>query len=108
MNASLRGLLFVILIWSASHALAAGLPNKCEQVIVGLAPDWNSMRGTLQFFERSANGPWRAASKPMQVLFGKNGLAWGRGIAGQDEAGLRKRERDGRAPAGIFRIGKIY
>jgi L,D-peptidoglycan transpeptidase YkuD (ErfK/YbiS/YcfS/YnhG family) len=42
------------------------------------------------------------------VLYGKNGLAWGTGIAGQDESGLRKKERDGRAPAGIFRIGKIY
>ena len=42
------------------------------------------------------------------VLFGKNGLAWGRGLAGQDESGLRKKERDGRAPAGVFRIGKIY
>ena len=44
----------------------------------------------------------------MPVLFGKNGLAWGRGLAGQDEAGRHKTERDGRAPAGIFRIGKIY
>jgi L,D-peptidoglycan transpeptidase YkuD (ErfK/YbiS/YcfS/YnhG family) len=42
------------------------------------------------------------------VLFGKNGLAWGRGLAGQGENGLRKKERDGRAPAGVFRIGKIY
>jgi len=41
-------------------------------------------------------------------LFGKNGLAWGRGLAGQEENGLRKHERAGRAPAGIFRIGKIY
>ena len=42
------------------------------------------------------------------MLFGKNGLAWGTGLAGQREPGLRKKERDGRAPAGVFRIGKIY
>jgi len=42
------------------------------------------------------------------VLFGKNGLAWGTGVAGQSESGLRKAERDGRAPAGIFKIGTIY
>jgi len=41
-------------------------------------------------------------------LFGKNGLAWGSGIAGQGEPGLRKHERDGRAPAGIFRIGEVF
>jgi len=33
---------------------------------------------------------------------------WGSGIAGQGESGLRKHERDGRAPAGIFRIGEVF
>jgi L,D-peptidoglycan transpeptidase YkuD (ErfK/YbiS/YcfS/YnhG family) len=41
-------------------------------------------------------------------LFGKNGLAWGTGLAGRNEPGLRKRERDGRAPAGVFRIGEVF
>jgi L,D-peptidoglycan transpeptidase YkuD (ErfK/YbiS/YcfS/YnhG family) len=35
-------------------------------------------------------------------------MAWGIGLAGQNEKGLRKVERDGRAPAGIFRLGTIY
>jgi L,D-peptidoglycan transpeptidase YkuD (ErfK/YbiS/YcfS/YnhG family) len=42
------------------------------------------------------------------VLYGKNGLAWGRGVLGTDEAGLHKAEHDGRAPAGVFKIGAIY
>jgi L,D-peptidoglycan transpeptidase YkuD (ErfK/YbiS/YcfS/YnhG family) len=84
------------------------LPNDCEQLIVGLAPSWDSMRGELQRFERDAGGGWQRVGPPVPVLFGKSGLAWGRGIAGQDEEGLHKHERDGRAPAGIFRIGKIY
>lgn len=66
------------------------------------------MRGTLQRFERSSAGAWHSVSDPVPVLFGKKGLAWGRGLAGQDENGLHKTERDGRAPAGVFRIGKIY
>ena len=66
------------------------------------------MRGELQRFERAGAGPWQPVGRPVPVLFGKNGLAWGRGLAGQDEKGLRKNERDGRAPAGVFRIGKIY
>ncbi len=41
------------------------------------------------------------------VLFGKDGLAWGRGVAGQDEPGLHKVEKDKRAPAGIFKIGEV-
>jgi L,D-peptidoglycan transpeptidase YkuD (ErfK/YbiS/YcfS/YnhG family) len=96
-----------LLTW-ASSVHAAGLPNDCEQLIVGLAPDWNTMGGELQRFERSAGSPWHRIDGARPVLFGKKGLAWGRGLAGQDEKGLRKHERDGRAPAGIFRIGKIY
>lgn len=92
----------------ASSARAAGVPNDCQQLIIGLAPDWNSMRGTLQRCERAGAGPWQPVGAPCSVLFGKKGLAWGRGLAGQDEKGLRKAERDGRAPAGLFRIGKIY
>jgi hypothetical protein len=95
-----------LVIGSSVHA--AGVPPDCEQLIVGLSPDWDSMRGVLQRFERAGSGAWRPVADPVPVLFGKNGLAWGRGLAGQEESGLRKKERDGRAPAGIFRIGKIY
>ena len=103
-----RSFLVLALSFTASRAPAAGVPNDCEQLIVGLAPNWNSMRGELQFFERSAGSSWQRVGAAMPVLFGKNGLAWGRGLVGQEEDGLRKHERDGRAPAGIFRIGKIY
>ncbi|MBV9008527.1 MAG: L,D-transpeptidase family protein [Verrucomicrobia bacterium] len=103
-----RRILFIALFFlAASSARAAALPDDCGQLIVGLAPDWNSMRGQLFLLEKS-DGKWTKTLGPEPVLFGKNGLAWGRGIAGQDEQGLHKRERDGRAPAGIFRIGKIY
>ena len=78
-----------------SNAYAAGVPDDCTQLIVGLAPDWNSMRGQLQLFERAAGANWTASAPPVPVLFGKNGLAWGSGIAGQNESGLRKTERDG-------------
>lgn len=96
----------LILCWST--ACAAGVPDDCTQLIVGIAPDWNSMRGTLQLFERTRGSNWTAVSASFPVLFGKDGSAWGSGIAGQNEPGLHKKERDGRAPAGIFRIGKIY
>jgi hypothetical protein len=98
--------LLVVLVL-ASSARAAALPDDCIQLVLGLAPDWNSARGRLFLLEHS-NEKWRVTAGPMPVLFGKNGLGWGRGIAGQNEPGLRKRERDGRAPAGIFRIGKVY
>ena len=91
-----------------SNARADGVPEDCTQLIVGIASNWDSMRGQLQLFERLRGGNWVAAATAVPVLFGKSGVAWGSGIAGQGEAGLQKKERDGRAPAGIFRIGTIY
>ena len=104
----LRGFFGVALIASFSSVRADGVPSNCTQLLLGIAPDWNSMHGTLQIFDRSHGGDWTAASGAFPVLFGKNGLAWGIGLAGQNESGLKKKERDGRAPAGVFEIGQVY
>jgi L,D-peptidoglycan transpeptidase YkuD (ErfK/YbiS/YcfS/YnhG family) len=97
-----------LLMLVASSAYAAGVPDDCTQLIVGTAQDWNSMRGQMQLFERKPGAKWEPVAPAVPVLFGKHGLAWGSGLAGQNESGLRKVERDGRAPAGVFKIGKIY
>ena len=104
----LRRGLFVVAMIIVSNAHADGVPNDCSQLILAIAPDWNSMRGKMQLFERSNGGTWSAIAPPIPVLFGKNGLAWGSGIAGQNEPGTHKKERDGRAPAGVFAIGKVF
>ncbi|HEY2798977.1 MAG TPA: L,D-transpeptidase family protein [Chthoniobacterales bacterium] len=105
---ALRSILVLALLLLTSSARAAGLPNDCEQLILAVAPDWDSSQGSLQRFERSDGGSWKRVGEAVPVLFGKKGLAWGRGLAGQNQEGLHKHEHDGRAPAGIFRIGKIY
>jgi len=91
-----------------SNARAYGVPDNCTQLVLGLAPDWNTSHGTLQLFERSRGGEWKAVTAAVPVLFGKNGLAWGTGLAGQNEPGLHKQEHDGRAPAGVFEIGEVF
>lgn len=98
----------IVLVLLGSSAYAAGVPEDCRQLLLAIAPDWNSMRGELRMFERERDGKWSQRSEPIAVLFGKNGLAWGIGVAGQNENGLHKKERDGRAPAGIFHLGKVY
>ena len=103
-----RHLSICLLISLASSAYGDGVPDDCTQLILGIAPTWNSIRGELRLFERSPGGKWEAVSAPSPVLFGKNGVAWGTGLAGQNESGLRKKERDGRAPAGVFEIGKVF
>ena len=104
----LRGILLGAVLMIANSVCGDGVPADCSQLIVAIAPDWNSMRGQLQLFERTHGGAWTATGASVPVLFGKNGLAWGSGLAGQDEPGLHKKERDGRAPAGVFAIGKVF
>lgn len=86
---------------------AAGVPADCTQLIVGIAPGWNSQSVTLRLYERAPGAAWSQTGHAWPGLLGKNGLAWGRGLAGQQEPGLHKKERDGRAPAGVFRIGAL-
>ena len=95
-----RLLLFILLCFT-STALTA------EQLVVSIAPTWDSTQGTLQRYEKNG-GEWKSVGKPWAVLYGRTGLAWGHGLYGQAEKGLHKKERDGRAPAGIFKLGKIY
>lgn len=100
-------LLALIFFSTRGEGHAAGLDASVQQLIVAVAPSWNSTTGKLQLFERDGKD-WKAVGEPWPVLYGPKGLAWGRGVYGTEEAGLRKVERDKRAPAGVFRIGKIY
>ncbi|RYD84712.1 MAG: hypothetical protein EOP84_04750 [Verrucomicrobiaceae bacterium] len=104
---SLLCLLALILFAMPGEGRAAGLDASVQQLIVAVAPSWDSTTGKLQLFERDGKD-WKAIGEPWAVLYGPKGLAWGRGVYGTDEQGLRKVERDKKAPAGVFRIGKIY
>lgn len=95
----------VFALFAAAVSAAAEAPR---QMAVAVAPDWNARQGHLRLFDRGGDGRWVAVSPHMPVLFGRNGLAWGRGLASGSEPPVFKREGDGRAPAGMFRIGKIY
>ncbi len=107
-KASVFRVALLLAAFSVGKVWSAGVPDDCTQLLVATAPGWNSFQGELRRFERSRGGEWVAQGAAVPVLFGKAGLAWGTGLAGQNEKGLRKKERDKRAPAGVFRIGKIY
>lgn len=88
----------------------APLGPQVRQLVVAVAGGWDAAQGRMQLFRREGR-EWVADSPPWRVLFGRSGLAWGRGEhpeADEDAGGPRKIERDRRAPAGVFRIGKIY
>lgn len=99
---------FLLVAALAPTPLAQALDPNVRQLVVGIAPNWDAMQGRIEFFRRDSGGAWQAVSGQTPVLFGKNGLAWGRGVEGTDEPGIHKHEHDGRAPAGVFDIGKIY
>ena len=87
------------------------VPSQARQLIVAVAPDWDSMRATLQCWEReSAGAPWKPAFKtPWPVLLGKKGMAWGRGVSTPTDSSIPwKMEKDGKAPAGIFELGRLH
>jgi L,D-peptidoglycan transpeptidase YkuD (ErfK/YbiS/YcfS/YnhG family) len=77
-----------------------------KQMIVCLAPDSTSSEGTLQLFHRDASGQWQPDGKPWPVLFGKGGLAWGRGL-NPPQPGAQKADGDHKNPAGLFKIGLV-
>lgn len=99
--------LLVIAFIAAVKTFGAALDPSVQQIIVSVAADWDASTGKLQLFEKT-NGAWKAAEPAIPVLYGKNGLVWGRGVLGTDEPGTHKQEHDGRAPAGVFKIGTIY
>lgn len=89
------------------------MQSSTEMVVV-TTPDWNAAQGMLRRYERTAAGKkWKLVGEPITVMIGKNGLAWGTGIVPLEEhaAGSTdpvKKEGDGRAPAGIFRLSKAF
>ena len=48
---TLGTLLVCLLIAAGGNTFAEGVPDDCTQLILGIAPTWNSMRGELRLFE---------------------------------------------------------
>ncbi|HEX6370047.1 MAG TPA: L,D-transpeptidase family protein [Longimicrobium sp.] len=80
------------------------------QMIVVTTADWDAVDATLRRYERDAPGEaWRAVGGAIPAAVGRTGLAWGDGIhPGPGIEGPRKREGDGKAPAGIYRLSSAF
>lgn len=98
-------LLFVL----AALPSESPIPRSASQVLLVVTPDWSAARGSLIRWQRSA-GAWRTVGQPVAVVVGRAGLAWGRGLhdAALSVGGPLKQEGDGRAPAGVFRLGTAF
>jgi len=83
------------------------LLDKAPQVIVGVIDGWDATNAELRRYERDGK-TWREVGAPIAAVIGEAGAAWGSGLHPVDRAGPLKREGDGRAPAGAFRIGRAW
>ena len=95
---------------AAPEARSPDALASAEQLVVVTSADWDDTRGTLRRFERDGDG-WREVGAAAPVMLGRSGSAWGIGVHPEPDAavaGPRKREGDGRAPAGMFRIGTAF
>jgi D-alanyl-D-alanine dipeptidase len=84
--------------------------SRSRQLVVVTTRDWDAVGGVLRRFERrSVRGSWSQVGADVPVVVGRTGLAWGVGLVEPAGAGgPRKREGDGKAPAGVFRLGPAF
>ena len=92
-----------------AHAQAPA-PDALQALVVTTA-DWDSTAATVRRFARATPAArWREVGRPMRAAVGRSGLGWGDGLhpAADSAAGPVKREGDGRAPAGVFRLSSAF
>ncbi len=71
--------------------------------------DWNEVHGVLRLFERENSiANWREVGSKSEIVVGRSGLAWGRGLHPAATVGPQKKEGDGKSPAGVFRLSSAF
>ncbi len=91
-------------------ATGSPVPTTSRQMLLVTTDVWDATTGRMQRYARTEVG-WQAVGAPVDVVVGRNGLGWGRGLHAAADAGRGdpgKREGDGRAPAGAFRLTAAF
>ncbi len=103
------GMLISCVMPMKSQNVTSSLSSSTQprQMLMVLTPDWKSVNGKLQRFELS-DQQWRAVGKPIDVVVGRAGMAWGRGLHPTSATGPQKHEGDGCSPAGIFALRRAF
>jgi L,D-peptidoglycan transpeptidase YkuD (ErfK/YbiS/YcfS/YnhG family) len=83
--------------------------DDVRQMVVVTTAGWDAVDAVLQRYERaSAGDAWTAVGQPIPAAVGRTGLAWGTGLHPAVEREPEKREGDGKAPAGVFRLSSAF
>jgi D-alanyl-D-alanine dipeptidase len=109
----MRNFVFILVVLSGVAWLWKPLAEEpkilqARQLLLVTVPDMQAVRGTLQRYAKGEKD-WEKVGSEIPVVVGRNGLAWGDERLMEICGGmLRKREGDGKAPAGIFRLSFAY
>ena len=98
--------LFSCSLFAAALSAQAAVPADSTQLLVTLTDDWDAPTGHMYTFVRH-DGSWQQQPLETPVNIGRTGLAWGIGLH-EAQAGVQKKEGDGKAPAGIFYLGDAF
>ena len=84
--------------------------EKSLQAVVVTTPNWNSVQGKAQLFERkNTDSKWKAVGREFPIVVGKNGLgADSTSAIAREHADFIKKEGDGRAPGGLFPLTSTF
>jgi D-alanyl-D-alanine dipeptidase len=112
-NASRRLLSFLLvtLVLTGSAVCQTSPLSSTTQIVVVTTARWNSITGQAQLFERKKpDTSWKPEGSPFEIVVGKTGLAWGSGVLtpAYRASDPVKKEGDGKAPAGVFRLSKAF
>lgn len=97
----------IALAFAAPVVAQSPIPASSNQLVLGVAPNWDSSQVTLKKFERKGN-QWVQVGDAWNGRLGKNGLVWGLGLHKNPSGAAVKQESDGRAPAGAFYLGGAW
>lgn len=98
----------VILICLSLFLLQAQEMPDSKQLLVVTTKNWSVSSGSMQRYERDNNN-WHKVGKAIDIELGRNGLGWGIGLHMiPKDAKIIKKEGDGKAPAGIFRLNQAF
>lgn len=83
---------------------------ESRQLVLVITAHWDAVAGALWRYERaSIDVTWRVVGSQSPVVVGRNGMGWGRGLhAPLPDEGPIKKEGDGKAPAGVFRLTRAF
>ena len=84
------------------------LQAQTKQLLVVTTKNWSAPTGTLQRYALH-DSSWQKVGDEIAIKLGRNGLGWGIGLHEvPNNAQIIKKEGDGKAPAGIFKLKQAF